>query len=118
MPIALFLQEARVGSRLDDTLSAVTSEVMSWVYVGSYRAHYKAVKSLVWGEPSTAGGTSRLWTVGEDGYLVEYDIDGSSVGRCLVLLLLLLLPPPLRHASPSPVSLTGFCRNGCHMLGI
>ena len=73
--------EARVGSRLDETemLDGSGAQVKTWVYVGSYRAHYKPVVSLTWGGPSTAGGNPRLWSVGEDGYLVEYDIEASSI---------------------------------------
>eukprot|EP01050_Picozoa_sp_SAG11_P014503 SAG11_NODE_1795_length_4248_cov_6.202699_2_plen_477_part_00 len=71
--------EARVGSRLDDTQASDVEEVKSWVFVGSYRAHYKSVKALTWGEPSTEGGAPRLWTIGDDGFLVEYDVDASSI---------------------------------------
>ena len=69
--------EALVGVALDEVQNA--PETKCWVFVGSYRAHYKPVSGLVWGPPAIAGDTPRLWSVGQDGFLVEYDIDGSSV---------------------------------------
>jgi WD40 repeat protein len=69
--------EALVGVALDEVQNE--PEKKCWVFVGSYRAHYKAVSALVWGPPAIAGDTPRLWTVGQDGFLVEYDVDGSSV---------------------------------------
>jgi WD40 repeat protein len=69
--------EAMVGVSLEEV--SEQTEVKCWVFVGSYRAHYKPVASLTWGRPVVTGETPRLWTVGEDGYMVEYDVDGSSV---------------------------------------
>ena len=69
--------EALVGVSLDQLEDEPKKKC--WVFVGSYRAHYKPVSALVWGAAAIAGDTPRLWTTGEDGFLVEYDVDGSSV---------------------------------------
>ena len=70
--------------------------VEQWVLIGRYKAHSKPITGLRFG--MSAEGAPLLVSTGEDKYLVEYDLEGSSVkdgiqlrgGRTKVILLLLL----------------------------
>ena len=69
-----------------------------WEFIGRTQTHHEEVTGLNFGE--SPSGHTRLFSVGADGRLAEYDLDGSSLSTGLRLLHHLDLP-----ASVSPTSL-------------
>ncbi|XP_069672269.1 cilia- and flagella-associated protein 251-like isoform X2 [Periplaneta americana] len=53
-------------------------DTCTWVFLGKQRSHYKPIRDLLFSEISTEGSqTQRLFSLGEDRMLVEYDLMNS-----------------------------------------
>lgn len=50
-----------------------------WEYIGKYRAHYSDVVGLHFGEAPS--GATRLFSLGKDGRVAEFDLEASSVAN-------------------------------------
>ena len=85
-----------------------------WLYVGKYRGHYRPITGLQFGEGSD--GSIRLFSLGEDRSLVEYDLARSSiqggvqlrntakVEQIAVPTGCLFLPPMVQGAEPAVIT--------------
>jgi len=77
--------EATVGLKLDE-LPAEGEEPIVWVFTGAFKAHQGEITGLMFTpgcpdpeKPPESGMPGRLWSVGSDGYAIEYDVAASSV---------------------------------------
>ena len=61
----------RFGSGLEE------GAVKQWEFLGKYRAHYKTITGLGFGQSDE--GQPRLFSTAEDRHIVEYDLARSSV---------------------------------------
>ncbi len=59
---------------------------VEWVYVGKFRGHWKTVTALVFCPPADEESELRLFSIGEDRVMQEYDLLNSHITTGLVIL--------------------------------